>query len=163
MRKYKLYIETSIVNHLFADDVPEKMSDTITLWDDLKSGKFEVFLSDTVFEELDKCAEPKRTNMMNKLSELEYATIKTNPEILDLAEQYIEHGILTRKSYLDCVHIASAAFANCDFVASWNFRHLVNYRTIDGARIVNTLLGYKVLGIITPTMLRTEGGGAYGK
>ena len=32
MRKLKIYLDTSIISHLFADDTPEKMEDTNRFW-----------------------------------------------------------------------------------------------------------------------------------
>jgi hypothetical protein len=31
MRKLKIYLDTSVISHLFADDTPDKMADTIKL------------------------------------------------------------------------------------------------------------------------------------
>ncbi|MDR2728921.1 MAG: hypothetical protein LBB56_07290 [Chitinispirillales bacterium] len=45
MRKLKLYLDTSVISHLFAEDTPEKMADTNGLWQDFIDGKYEVFVS----------------------------------------------------------------------------------------------------------------------
>ena len=45
-------------------------------------------------------------------------------------------------------------------IVSWNFKHMVNYRTISGVKGVNALAGYKEMPIYTPTML-VEGGADY--
>ena len=37
MKKLKLYLDTSVISHLDAPDTPEKMADTLALWEDLKS------------------------------------------------------------------------------------------------------------------------------
>jgi hypothetical protein len=42
-------------------------------------------------------------------------------------------------------------------IVSWNFKHLVNVKTINGVKGVNALAGYKEMPIYTPTML-IEGG-----
>ena len=42
---------------------------------------------------------------------------------------------------------------NCDMLISWNFKHLVNYKTITGVRSVNAMAGYREMPIYTPTML----------
>ena len=46
----------------------------------------------------------------------------------------IDEGILKPKSIDDATHIASAILSNCNIVLSWNFKHLVNYQTINGVR-----------------------------
>jgi hypothetical protein len=42
---------------------------------------------------------------------------------------------------------------NCDFLVSWNFKHLVNVNTIKGVKIVNAVNDYREINIISPTML----------
>jgi hypothetical protein len=35
LRKLKLYLDTSTISHLFADDTPDKMADTNNLWEEV--------------------------------------------------------------------------------------------------------------------------------
>lgn len=149
----KLYFDTSFVNYLFAEDTPLKMADTLALWEDILQGKYEVFLSDTTIIEIEKCDDPRLSLMKEKLSEIEYTHIANNAEIKALASQYIKNKILPAKSELDSMHIASAAYAECDMIVSWNFKHLVNVRTNDGVRYVNKVNNYKEIQIVSPNML----------
>ena len=64
--------------------------------------------------------------------------------------------MLKEKSYDDCLHIAYAVIHHCDVIVSWNFKHLVNFRTIDKVKIVNAINRYKEISIISPTMLIEE-------
>jgi len=66
-------------------------------------------------------------------------------------------GILTHRSHLDCQRIAAAIHTECDLVASWNFKHMVNVKTIKGARVITAIEGYKDILICSPNML-IEGG-----
>ena len=53
MRKTKIYIDTSVINYLVATRIPEKMNDSLALWEFFASGvRFEVILSEMVNEEL---------------------------------------------------------------------------------------------------------------
>ena len=160
MRKLKIYIDTSVISHLDAPDVPDKMEDTRKLWDAIKAGKFEVFISTAVILELDGCAEPKRSRLAKQLRDIRYTELQSNDEVLELAAQYLKAGILPPKSARDRQHIAYACVYNCDMIVSWNFKHMVNYRTISGVKGVNALAGYKEMPIYTPTML-VEGGADY--
>jgi hypothetical protein len=38
-------------------------------------------------------------------------------------------------------------------IVSWNFKHIVNYKTIKGVKAVSLMEGYKDVAICTPTML----------
>lgn len=69
---------------------------------------------------------------------------------------FIDLGLLKRKSYDDCRHIAAAIIAGCDFIVSWNFKHIVNVKTIRGIRAVTTYEGYKDLMIYPPSALLEE-------
>ena len=78
-------------------------------------------------------------------------------EVISLAEQYLKSGILPPKSARDRQHIAYACVFNCDMVISWNFKHMVNYKTISGVKAVNDFAGYKEMPIYTPTILISGG------
>lgn len=56
------------------------------------------------------------------------------------AQQMIDMGILTKKSYDDCI-------------ISWNFKHIVNIKTIRGVRAITNLRGYKPVEIINSSVL----------
>lgn len=45
MKKLKLYLDTSLINHLKANDVPEKMFSSLKLWNEIKVDKYEVYIS----------------------------------------------------------------------------------------------------------------------
>lgn len=79
--------------------------------------------------------------------------VSENEDVKSLANQYISNEILKQKSYDDCLHIACAVIYNCDLIVSWNFKHLVNYKTIKGVKIVNSIHDYREIGILSPTML----------
>lgn len=111
MRKLKVYLDTSVISHLMQEDVPEKMADTRKLWDMFKEGKYDVYLSTVTLEEIADCPEPKKSKMYDYLEQIDYTPIKITDDASDIAQQIIDMGILTRKSYDDCQHIAAAASA----------------------------------------------------
>ena len=153
MRKLKLYLDTSTISHLIADDTPEKMTDTNTLWADFIDGKYELFISPVVMSEIDNCPEPKRSKLYSKMEQIQFELLQRTDEITRLAKEYIANGILTEKSIDDCLHIAFAVVNNCDIIVSWNFKHLANVRTIDKVKIVNAMNRYREISIVPPSML----------
>jgi len=157
MKKQKIYLDTSVISHLDAPDRPDRMADTIKLWELIKGDVYDVVLSSVDFFELAKCSEEKRAILANFLTQIKYQHIDVTDEILSTAEHFIELKVLTRKSYVDCQHIAAAIHAGCDLVVSWNFQHVVNIRTIKGAKVVTAIEGYKDILICSPNML-IEGG-----
>ena len=156
MRKLKLYLDTSTISHLFAEDTPEKMNDTKSLWEDLINDKFEVYISQVVIDEIERCSEPKQSMMLAKLREIKFQFLPETDEVKSLANEYIKGGVLKEKSIDDCLHIAHAVVNNCDIIVSWNFKHLANYKTISKVKVVNAINQYREISIMPPKMLLEE-------
>ena len=153
MKKLKLYLDTSVVSHLDAADTPEKMADTLALWEELKAGKYDVVVSDVVLEEIGRCGEPKRTFMDTRLAEVKPFVAKKSSEATELAGEYVKRQVLPQKSFDDGMHIALSVINHCDYLVSWNFRHLVNVHTLTGVKIVNAINNYQEILIVSPNML----------
>jgi predicted nucleic acid-binding protein len=152
-KKYRIYLDTSVVSYLFSDSAHEKMEDSIQLWQECVADKFEIFISTLVLDEIERCPEPKRSHMLEKMGQIIFNTLKKTDEVDDLATEYIKGGVLSEKSRDDCLHIAYAVVHNCDLIVSWNFRHLVNVRTIDKVKVVNAINRYRGIEIVSPAML----------
>jgi len=132
------------------------MMDTNVLWNDFISSKYELFISPVVMDEIDKCSEPRRSQMIQKLSELQIQILAKMDHVENLAREYIKGNVLKEKNFDDCLHIAFAVVYNCDIIVSWNFKHLVNYKTINKTKIVNAVNHYREISIVSPTMLIEE-------
>jgi len=157
VKRLRIYLDTSVISHLDAPDAPDKQADTRKLWGDIRAGKFDVHISPVTVLELDNCPEPKRTVLTKQLQSIRYTELEEIAEVLTLAAQYHKAHVLPAKSVRDRQHIAYACVYNCDMIVSWNFKHMVNYRTISGVKGVNALAGYKEMPIYTPTMLISGG------
>lgn len=153
MRKLKVYLDTSVISHLAQEDVPEKMADTLKLWEMFKDGKYEVYLSTVTLKEVNACSEPKRSILRNFLAQINYAILDTTDEVMMVANQIVDMGILTIKSFDDCQHIGAAVVSECNCIISWNFKHIVNIKTIHGVRAITNLAGYKNIDILSPSVL----------
>ena len=152
-KKLKVYLDTSVISYLMQTDAPERMVKTLQLWEKFKKGAFDVCLSQVTLTEISKCDLVKFNFLLEKLAEIEYITYELNDEVYKLANEVIEKGILTEKSFDDCTHIAAAIVNNCDVIISWNFKHMVNIKTIKGIRIITNLKGYNSIEIMTPEIL----------
>lgn len=153
VNKIKIYLDTSIISHLEAEDTPEKMQDTLQIWQELNKSKYIVTISDLTFAELAKCPEPKRTLLLEYLSQIDYEEVQETQETISLADEYLEHGVLNPKSRDDCRHIAVATISGCKYIVSWNFKHFVNIKTINKVQAVNKLLDYNEISIVPPSMM----------
>ena len=152
-KKLKLYLDTSVISYLLQEDVPEKMEITNRLWKLFEDRKYELYLSDVTMKEISKCPEPKRSQLIRHLNDVEYTLVEVADNALDIAEQLVSMKILPAKCYDDCQHIAAAVECGCDCIVSWNFKHIVNIRTIRGVRAITNLKGYKSIEILNPSML----------
>ena len=155
--KTKVYLDTSVISYLEQEDAPELMEITRNVWESLKSDKYDVYISNVVIKEILKCSdENKRTKLLNHLDEIKYTLADVSERTVEFAEHIIDFGILKRKSYDDCQHIAAAIVNNCDFIISWNFKHIVNVDTINGIKILTTMEGYKNILIYPPNVFQAD-------
>ena len=67
-----------------------------------------------------------------------------------LAEYYLGERVVGPKHLADAQHIAIAAVARVDILASWNFKHIVNLERIHAFNAVNLKMGYPILEIRSP-------------
>lgn len=153
MRKLKVYLDTSVVSYLYQVDAPEKMQNTLDLWKLFKNKVYEVYISDIVIREISGCNEEKLKILLDYLDQIDYNIIETDEDTVELAGKFIDFGILKQKSFDDCQHIAAAILAGCDIITSWNFKHIVNVKTVRGVKVITTLEGYKDLLIYPPLVL----------
>ena len=116
-----------------------------------------MFISDVVLRELGDCKEEAKRNLLiGHLAEIKYNLIAVDDDIVKLAEKIVTNGVLKQKNIDDCQHIAAAILSNCDIIVSWNFKHIVNVKTIRGIKVITTIEGYKDLLIYQPTVLLNE-------
>ena len=153
MKKVKLYLDTSVISHLEAPDTPEKMTDTLALWNEIKANQYDVVISDITFEELDRCSEPKKSLLHRYINEIDFENPVETSESGDLLSSYLQYEVLSAKNRDDLRHIALATVLACDIIVSWNFKHFVNIKTINKVQAVNQLQGYPEIEILPPSMI----------
>jgi predicted nucleic acid-binding protein len=138
-----LYLDTSIFGGYY-DEVFAQ--DTQLLFQKIKEGKYNVFVSGLTLTELKNAPE----NVKELFKDMKYQSIKVLPEYENLADEYIRENVVGATSRDDCIHIATATINNIDFLVSWNFKHIVNVKRIAGYNSVNIKNGYKSLEIRSP-------------
>ena len=153
MKRLKIYLDTSVISYLQQEDALERMKDTIALWKQFEYGRYDIYLSQVTLDELGECPEPKRSMLYEYLSKINYTKLEITEEVLSVANRIVDMGILSPKSIDDCQHIATAVVHGCDCIISWNFKHIVNIKTIRGVRAITDLEGYKEIDIMNPFVL----------
>ena len=94
--------------------------------------------------------------MLSHLEEIDYKIVKVTEEAFSLAERIVDFGILKKRSFDDCQHIAVAIMSNCDVIMSWNFKHIVNINTMKGIKVLTTMEGYKDILIYSPEAFQID-------
>ena len=150
MKKLKIYLDTSVLNFLWADDAPREKEATIKLFSEIRENKYEIFISAAVIEEIEAAPEPIKSRLENVVREYSFIILPMTEEIGSLARKYMEHQIIPERYGKDAYHIAAAVANNMDVIVSWNFKHIVNLRTHREVNAVNLLEGYREIEIRSP-------------
>lgn len=156
--KPRVYVETSVISYLTARSSSNilllaRQQFTRELWD-LQPSYFEAWLSPLVLDEAsrgDSAAAANRLQVCHGLPELEITgSAKT------FAQQLVDVGAVPPTEPEDALHIALATMHTMDYIASWNFAHLVG--PVARFKLLNTIsaLGHKPPIIATPEEIFEE-------
>jgi len=118
------------------------MANTMHLWKQFQKDLYKIYL-------LHDTAQTHKA----ALSQIQAELVTPHIGILSLAERFVELDIIEEKYMDDCINIASALVLECDFFVSWNYKSIVNTKTIRGTKIIAMLEDYKDIIICTPTMV----------
>jgi hypothetical protein len=150
LKKLRLYLETSVFNFYIDEDRGDAHADTVRLFKEIESGKYEAFTSDYATDELEKALPEKRDKMIHLFAEYGIKVLEPSVEASRLADKYVAQGVIPLKYRTDGLHIAIAAINGLDMVISMNFQHIVKRKTIKMTGAINTLNGYQAVEIYSP-------------
>ena len=149
MKIRKIYLETTMFNYYFDED-RDAHPDTVTLFEECLSGKFEPYTSVYVTDELEAAPEGKRDKMFELIKKYDIQVLNVSEEINELADKYIVEGALPNGSLTDARHIAAATVGELDIIVSLNFNHIVKERTREMTGAINKIRGYNIVKILSP-------------
>ena len=160
--KISIYLDTSVPNFLFADDSPEKQEITIDFFKlYIETGRYSTFISEYVIAEINNTNDPSKKERLFQVIDKFPIKILEPDDLSDiefLALKYIEAGIIPQKKILDALHIAVCTISEIQFLVSWNYKHLANFKSENKVKVVNFQNGYiNELRIITPLELFEDG------
>ncbi|SPE36523.1 conserved hypothetical protein [Candidatus Sulfopaludibacter sp. SbA6] len=126
--KAKLYLETTIPSYLVgrpSRDLLVAAHQEITRdWWESRRSEFDLYVSELVVQEV-RAGDAHLANQ--RLEILRGVPIlAVNDEILQLAEDLITEGPIPRKAAGDAAHIAIATVYGCEYLLTWNCRHIAN-------------------------------------
>ena len=145
----RVYFETTVFNRYFEDE-REYSEETKRLFDMVTTGVVEAFTSAAVLEELYQSSEPKRSQMIGLITQYRMTVLEIEQSVYDLADVYINMGIIPARYRMDGVHIAIASLYDIDCIVSLNFRHINKLKTKTATEIVHRMKGFNNPFICTP-------------
>lgn len=153
MNKLRIYLDTSVINFLFADDAPEKRDATRKFFD-RHLPRYEAAVSAVVVGEISKTKDVRqRDRLLNAIRQNDLKELPIEPfeEVTVLANVYVVSGVIPKKKYEDALHVALCTVKEMDVLVSWNFEHLANVNKERKILAVNHANGYFYpLRITTP-------------
>jgi hypothetical protein len=79
--------------------------------------------------------------------------VSVGKPILDIVQIYIQNNVMPHDPLGDALHLALASFHKCDYLLTWNCKHLANANKFQHIKRVNAMLDLYVPMLITPLEL----------
>lgn len=152
-----VYIETTIPSFFFEKrEEPEMIARrnwTREWWKGYRQ-LFRLATSEAVFAELGEGEYESRDEALALLEGV--ASLDVHDEIADIVDVYLDNHLMPRERLGDALHLALASYHKCDFLLTWNCRHIANANKFEHIRIINSRLGLFVPALVTPMELCAE-------
>ena len=115
----------------------------------------EIVTSAAVLEELERGAFPGRADAILMIQEI--TPLQITDDIRQIVREYIDRKLMPADPSGDALHLAVASFYGCDFLATWNCKHLANANKFAEIARINGILGLAVPALVTPLELVRTG------
>ena len=154
----RIYVETTIPSFYFeVRSQPTMVSRRLWTreWFDASERIDQLVTSSAVLEELERGDFPNREAAIEMIAGL--SPLPITDEIREIVQEYIKRLLMPADPSGDALHLALASFYGCDFLVTWNCKHLANANKFDNIARVNGILKLSVPKLVTP--LELIGGG----
>jgi hypothetical protein len=154
MSKPRVYVETTIPSFYHEERTDPAIiarREWTRQWWDRAGDCCELVTSPAVLDELAGGPSEHSTAWLALVGGLPLLPVE--PAIVEIVEAYIQHHVMPADPGGDALHLALASYHKCDFLVTWNCRHLANANKFGHIRRVNTLLGLFVPALVTPLEL----------
>jgi predicted nucleic acid-binding protein len=146
----RIYIDTSVINGLFAQDSEIKVY-TKHFFDFVQKGGSVLYSADLIVREIDQTSNEERRNKLKEaLADYDVEFLPLSDEIEKIAQIYIREKVIPARYLPDAIHIATASIHNIPVLVSWNFEHIVKLKTKVVINRVNREHGYPQIDISSP-------------
>jgi len=150
----RVYVETTIPSfycELRTEPDIVARRDWTRQWWSTAAARFELVTSPAVLDELAAGKSERSAERLALVGGL--PVLPVEPAIIEIVRTYIEHRVMPADPAGDALHLALASYHKCDFLVTWNCRHLANANKFGHIRRVNTMLGLFVPTLATPLEL----------
>ncbi|EDN66110.1 conserved hypothetical protein [Beggiatoa sp. PS] len=155
--KNKVYIETSIPsfyhNNRTELEMMARRNWTREWWDNSRK-YYNIVTSQAVLDELRGGDFPTQEHTINLLKDVPLVPIE--PPISEIVQIYIQHRIMPNDPLGDALHLALASFHKCDFLLTWNCKHIANANKFTHIKRINVMLDLFTPMLVTPLELIWE-------
>jgi len=154
MKLLKIYLDTSVINFLFAEDAPDFKRVTIDFFEHYVRRKvYQVYVSEVVIREIEQTSDAnQKERLLNVIAEYDLRVLPLTDEANKLALLYLAERILPEKKLDDARHIALTTVNQIDILLSWNFKHLANINKQLAVKVINEREGYFYPMLLTNPM-----------
>ena len=148
--KQRIYIDTSVWNIAL-----ESNRDSFKITNEFLNSffldkNFTFIISELVQTEVAAAYDLRKQELLRLLNKFKPEIVLLNNQAIYLANKYTQYNLIPKKFTDDAIHIAIASVYHCNFLASWNFKHIVRAKVIQGVHIINLNEGYGLLEIVSP-------------
>ena len=151
MKRLGIYVETSVWNVYFDEELRHRREATRRLFDSNHDLGYDFYVSEAMLFEIRNAPAERRLQIHGLLSRVQPILLEHTEDVAVLAEAYLSTGALPQGSLQDALHIAFASVYELDIVLSWNLRHIANVRRQQKVQATNIAGGYhKPVLLITP-------------
>lgn len=152
-----VYIETTIPSFFYSVRTEPQMvvvRDWTREWWRSERQNYVLLSSVVVLEELGR---GEHANKEEKIELLDgVGLLEVTNETDEIVEVYLRNKLMPRDLAGDARHLAVASFHKCDYLLTWNCRHLANANKFAHMRRINTMLGLPTPQLVTPLELISE-------
>ena len=157
MTRPRAYVETTIPSFYHEtrlDPEVQARKNWTQHWWDFKRGAYDAVSSVAVLDELAQGEYPTRNDSLSLMKTIPLIEIETS--VLEIVETYIRRSVMPVDPVGDALHLALASYHKCDFLLTWNCKHLANANKFAHIQRVNGMLGLFVPNLVTPLQLLGE-------
>ena len=150
----RIYIETTIPSFYYEVRTEASMVARrlwTREWFDKSILSDEFVTSAAVLEELERGSFPGRAEAISMIREIQ--PLQITEDIRHIMRDYIARKLMPADPSGDALHLAVASFYGCDFLATWNCKHLANANKFGEIARVNGILDLPTPALVTPLEL----------